>query len=229
MCNGFQVFHLVQRRKRFSLKSFIFRKQCWLYRKFSSGYLHRTYCFIGFFEGVCVCMQRSYVDDDDGGGSASASEARHKHIYMIQHGTSINFEYIEVKKMFHIISAKRSSPFALLGLHTKWPKVKRVGEWVHGTRVIDKRKKKTSTINKKDNLPKKLILKSFLSFSSLLSAQLWIVMRCRFYWKLFHVGSTICGFQTDLLFLFLLLLSAAFSSTKWAEPGKRIHWKHLFK
>lgn len=181
-----------------------------------------------------LCVQRSCVDDDidDGGGrggSVSASEARHKHIYMIQHGTSINFEYIEVKKMFHIISAKRSSPFALLGLHTKWPKVKRVGEWVHGTRVIDKRKKKKIPSTKKTIFQGNWYWKVFFLFRLFCQRnyESWCdVVSTENY---FMFGSTICGFKTDLLFLFVLLLSAAFSSTKWAEPGKRIHWKHLFK
>lgn len=89
--------------------------------------------------------------------------------HAIQHDTSINFEYIEVKKAVHTISAKRSSPFALLGLHTKWPKVKR---WrVHETRVIDTNTHKNSTANKKTIFLKKLILKSFFSSSfSLLSS-----------------------------------------------------------
>lgn len=154
--------------------------------------------------------------------------------HAIQHDTSINFEYIEVKKAVHIINAKRSSPFALLGLHTKWPKVKR---WrVHETRVIDTNTHKNSTANKKTIFLKKLILKSFFFFFFFILSfvkQLWIVMQCGcrctekkncFMLVAQYVVSKL------IYFSYLILLSALSLSNEhgWVD-GKRIHWKHLFK
>lgn len=171
-----------------------------MYQKFSSGYLHRTCCFIGFFFlslsshiEVAICIGKPDT---------------------FRHDTSINF-WIYRSKEQHFIRLQQLKDRRHLHYSVCIPNDQKsnAGECTHETRVMDKEPRERAQKKcgrQKDSLERNWYWKDFFSCARRRSDNESWFRVVAVSVKILHMCATICGFQTDSISFFFLFLFDSF-------------------